>query len=319
MRILVTGAGGYTGGKLACRLLTEGHAVRALVRTPEQATVLRAAGARVVIGDIGRRSTLAGIAANIDLVYHLVGTLGGGMRRTLVEGTAHLIDQCRAVSGTPPAIIFTSNAVVYGNGRGALLDEDSPCRPTFPLGQISLEAEEGLREAAGGARPIPVTILRCGAIYGPGRLSSSLIREGRFRVIGSGRNWSSRIYVDDLVSLLAALAGAPNRAALYCAVDREPSAVNDYYDYLAHHLAVVPPRHLPAWQARLRGQARAIPARLRGRAPFVDLNVVGLFTADLRLDGSRLWDELGLEPRYPSYRIGIPAALAEERCPAGQG
>jgi nucleoside-diphosphate-sugar epimerase len=322
MRVLVTGAGGYTGHKLVRRLLADGHQVRALVHKPRHAAALREAGARVVIGDIANRATLAGIAVNIDLVYHLVGTLAGGnegIRRVLVDGTNNLIAQCGTVSGQPPSIIFTSNAVVYGDGRGTTLDERSPCAPTFPLGHVTLEAEEALRTA--GARPegLRSVILRCGAIYGPGRLSSDLIRQGSFRIIGSGRNWSSRIHVDDLISALTAVGRSPGASALYCAVDHEPCAVNDYYERLARLLAAPAPGHVSAWQARLRGNARTMAARMRGRAPFVDANVVGLFTADLRLSGSRLWRELGISPRYPGYCSGLEAALAEEAtAPSGK-
>jgi hypothetical protein len=40
--------------------------------------------------------------------------------------------------------------------------------------------------------------------------------------------------------------------------------------------------------------------------------VVGLFTTDLRLNSARVRHELGLRLRYPSFREGLPAALAEE-------
>ncbi|MGH2347022.1 MAG: NAD-dependent epimerase/dehydratase family protein [Chloroflexota bacterium] len=315
MRVLVTGAGGYTGNRLVRRFLADGHQVRALVHKPRHAASLREAGARVVIGDIANRAVLAGIAVNIDLVYHLVGTLAGGnegIRRVLVEGTNNLIAQCRTVNGRAPIIVFTSNAVVYGDGRGTMLDEQSPCTPTFPLGQITLQAEEALRAAAVGPQAVSSIILRCGAIYGPGRLSSDLIRRGSFRIIGSGRNWSSRIHVDDLISTLIAVGESPCAGAVYCAVDHEPSPVNDYYAHLARLLGAPAPGHVSAWQARLRGNARTMAARLRGRAPFVDANVVGLFTADLRLNGARLRQELGLIPRFPDYRAGLEAALAEE-------
>ncbi|HVA93214.1 MAG TPA: NAD-dependent epimerase/dehydratase family protein [Chloroflexota bacterium] len=314
MHALVTGAGGYTGGRLARRLLEEGHQVRALVRRPHQAPALRDAGARVVLGDLAHPATLAGITAGIDVVYHLAGALAGGsvgIRRALVEGSRNLLAQCHAIRGEPPAVIFTSNAVVYGNGRRAVLDEESPCRPAFPLGSITLEAEEVLRAAHCGPQTIAATILRCGAIYGPGRLSSELIRQERFRLIGSGRNWSSRIHVDDLVTALIALGASPRGGAIYCAADREPCAVNDYYEYLADALGAPFPTHRSAWRVRQQGRARAFLTL--GRATDLDANVIGLFTADLRLDGSRLWRDLGLTPRWPSYRAGIPASLAMEQ------
>jgi nucleoside-diphosphate-sugar epimerase len=317
VRVLVTGAAGYTGTRLVERLRADGHSVRALVRRQAQAAPLRALGARVVVGDVANRTSLAGIAANIDVAYHLVGTLAGGnarMRRVLVDGTRHLLEACRtagAGAGGPlRALIVTSNAVVYGDGGGNLLDEGSPCRPAFPLGRLNQSAEEELRCAA--ASGVPITVLRVGAIYGPGRLSSDLVRSGRFRIIGSGRNYSSRIHVEDLLSVLLALGEVPRPGAIYCVGDEEPCAVNDYYALLADHLGVAPPVHIPAWLARGRGRARATLARLRGRAPFVDANVIGLFTADVRLDSELLRGQLDLRLRYPSFRVGLPAALAAE-------
>jgi uncharacterized protein YbjT (DUF2867 family) len=50
--ILVTGATGFIGGRLARRLRTGGHEVVALVRTPEKAGDLAALGIRVMAGDI---------------------------------------------------------------------------------------------------------------------------------------------------------------------------------------------------------------------------------------------------------------------------
>lgn len=314
MRVLVTGAGGYTGGRLARRLLAEGHQVRALVRRPWQAPGLREAGARVVIGDITDPVSLAGIAAGIDVIYHLVGALTGGSAevcRVLVGGTRNLLDQVLAGQGVPPRIILTSNAVVYGDGKGMLLDEESPCRPITDLGRIALEAEETLRDAARGTRGISATVVRCGAIYGPGRLSSELIRQGRFRLIGSGLNWSSRIQVDDLVTALIALGAAPPPGSVYNAVDYEPSPLIAYYGFLAESLGAPAPTHRSAWRAHGQGRARALLSRGRGAA--LDANVIGLFTANLRVDGSRLWRDLRVSPRYPSYRSGIPASLAEEQ------
>ncbi|HXT37276.1 MAG TPA: NAD-dependent epimerase/dehydratase family protein [Chloroflexota bacterium] len=314
MHALVTGAGGYTGGRLARRLLAEGHQVRALVRHPRQAPALREAGARVVIGDITDPVSLAGIAANLEVVYHLVGTMAGGVTelcRVLVGGTRNLLDQSLAGQGAPPRIIFTSNVVVYGDGRGTLLDEESPCRPITDLGRITLEAEEVLRVAGRRSSGLGITIVRCGAIYGPGRLSSQLIRQGRFRLIGSGRNWSSRIQVDDLVTALIALGASPGPRSLYNAVDLEPSSVHDYYAYLAESLGASAPTHRSAWRAL--GQGRAQSLLSRGQRPAINGNLIGLFTADLRVDGSRLWRDLGLSPQHPSYRAGIPASLAEEQ------
>lgn len=323
MQALVTGASGYTGARLVRALLAGGWSVRALVRDPRTAPPLRALGARVVIGDVTQPATLAGLAANCTAVYHLVGTLTGGtaaMECVLVGGTRNLIDCCRAASasGSLRSFIMASNAVVYGQGGQAPLTEASPCLPSFPLGRLTLNAER-LVSAAGIEYGLPATILRLGAIYGPGRISSALLRAGRFRVVGSGRNHSSRIHIDDLLAVLLALGKEPRPGQIYCAADRTPSSLNDYYVYLSSLLGVASPRHIPIAEARIRGSAAGALARLRGRAPTLDANVVGLFTADLRLDSTRLWNDLGLAPHYPRYREGLQASVAAETAIHAEG
>jgi nucleoside-diphosphate-sugar epimerase len=52
MIVLVAGAHGRLGSRVVALLLRRGHLVRALVRTPAQATVLRHAGAETVVADL---------------------------------------------------------------------------------------------------------------------------------------------------------------------------------------------------------------------------------------------------------------------------
>jgi nucleoside-diphosphate-sugar epimerase len=269
-----------------------------------------------VIGDLTKPVTLAGIAANVEVIYHLAGTLSGGpahMRRVMLDGTRNLIHQCCTVdvSHTLRAFIFTSNAAVYGDGAGAALTEESPCRPCSPLGRLSVMAEDVPRLAA-AEHGLPAITLRLGAIYGPERLSSGLLREGRFRIIGSGRNYSRRIHIDDLIAVLLVLRhGAPR--PVYCVADADPSPVNDYYGLLASLLRVPPPSHVPAWAVRARAHMRNFAVRSTGRPARADTSIVGLFTNDQRLDGSTLCMDFKLRLRYCSYREGLLAAIAAER------
>ena len=46
-----------------------------------------------------------------------------------------------------------------------------------------------------------VLVLRPAAIYGPGRGLHTAMREGRFKLVGDGGNWVSRIHVDDLLGI----------------------------------------------------------------------------------------------------------------------
>jgi NAD(P)H dehydrogenase (quinone) len=70
--ILVTGAAGKTGQAVIQALAATGATVRALVRRPEQATLVRKPGAaEVVIGDVEEQHTIAGAMEGVRAVYHI--------------------------------------------------------------------------------------------------------------------------------------------------------------------------------------------------------------------------------------------------------
>ena len=69
MRILVVGANGQLGSRCCAGLLAAGHSVRAMVRTEERGTALKALGAEVVLGDL---TADAGVAGHLDGVDVLV-------------------------------------------------------------------------------------------------------------------------------------------------------------------------------------------------------------------------------------------------------
>ena len=71
MRVLVTGATGFTGGHLARHLTARGHVVRALVREPSRAAALAAAGIDVVHGDLADATTLPAALGGIEIVHNV--------------------------------------------------------------------------------------------------------------------------------------------------------------------------------------------------------------------------------------------------------
>src|SRR5215475_11734901 len=98
--VLATGASGFVGGSLVCRLLSSGARVRVLARSPVQAKRLAAAGAQAVIGDITDRTVVRAAMDGAQLVYHLAGRLlvpgvpAAEYQRTHVGGTKLLLACC---------------------------------------------------------------------------------------------------------------------------------------------------------------------------------------------------------------------------------
>ena len=77
--MLITGATGYIGGRLAPRLVEEGHRVRVVVRSPEKLRdVPWHDSVEIKRGDLTDSATLSGVFDDIDVVYYLVHAMGGG-------------------------------------------------------------------------------------------------------------------------------------------------------------------------------------------------------------------------------------------------
>ena len=80
MRVLVTGATGYIGGRLVPRLLEAGHAVRCFAREPARLAG-RFAGIELAGGDIFDRESLLRALEGIDVAFYLVHSMSNSPAR----------------------------------------------------------------------------------------------------------------------------------------------------------------------------------------------------------------------------------------------
>jgi uncharacterized protein YbjT (DUF2867 family) len=156
MRVLVTGATGYIGGRLVPRLLERGHAVRVLVRDRERVVGRPwAEQVEVVEGDLLRPETLAGVGAGIDAAYYLVHSLSQSKDYAALDRKA-AVNAVEALRGV--------GKVVY---LGGLLPPGGRASP-----HLASRAEVGEILRAG----LPVTEFRAGPVIGSGSASFEMVR-----------------------------------------------------------------------------------------------------------------------------------------------
>jgi nucleoside-diphosphate-sugar epimerase len=279
MRTLVTGASGFIGRHVTGELLRRGHEVVAMVR-PSSAVPqeLERRGVELLATDLRRPAGgLDEAIERVDVVIHLAAGLAGSTRARFdatVIGTENLIAPMRR-GGWNGRLVHVSSLAVYAFAQiesGATIDETSPLEPELgrrdEYAWIKGWQERLIRELAASDR-CEVTIVRPGAVYGPGReLPARLGRPlgPRALLLWGGAARVPLVYVDNLASLLATCAEHPDAPGrVLNAVDPRPPR---QWQYLRRWLRAQPRRVLvvPLPRAALRGAGRGF-ARTHGRLP----------------------------------------------------
>ncbi len=165
MKILITGATGKVGSRLAKRLAGRGDRVRALVRDPHRATEL-GLDVELVKGDLLDETSLAAAVRSVDAVVHCAAFFRGATPEEAHAvndlGTRHLGAAARAAN--VERFVFMSTCLVYGPNAKQPVQEDSPCEPVAAYPVSKLVAERALLAQEG----LDVRILRLPFVYGDG-------------------------------------------------------------------------------------------------------------------------------------------------------
>ena len=191
---------------------------------------------------------------------------------------------------------YLSSTVVYGDRGGGWVDEGTPVAPLQERGQRRVAAEDAWSRFADRCA---VDVFRLGGIYGPGRSAFDDLRAGQARRMNKPGHKFGRIHRDDITRAVVAAMRQDRSAGrrVLNLVDDEPSESADVVTEAASLLGVTPPPEIAF--------ADALPTM----SP-----MARSFWADNRKVASvKTKAALGIAWRYPTYREGLRAILAEER------
>jgi uncharacterized protein YbjT (DUF2867 family) len=197
LNVLVTGATGYIGGRLAPRLVEAGYRVRALARNPNKISdVPWAAAVDVVRGDLTDPDSLAEACRDIDVIYYLVHSMGNPGE--FIESER----QC-ALNLAAAARRAGVGRIVYLGGLHAESERLSTHqRSRSQVGEILLNCN------------VPTVVLQAGVVIGSGSASFEMIRHltNRLPVMTTPRWVNNRIQpiaIRDVLYYLLAAATMP--------------------------------------------------------------------------------------------------------------
>jgi nucleoside-diphosphate-sugar epimerase len=296
VRVLVTGASGFIGGRIVERLFEqEKESVRVLLRDPAGGARVARQPVELAQADVTDQRAVCEAAAGCDVVIHCAfGTHGDAAERRVVtvEGTRNVLEA--AVRAGARRVVHLSTVMVYGLSSAPVLHEGLPRRPAGDAyGDAKLEAEE-LALRYHRERGLPVSVIQPGIVYGPfgsawTQRVIERLRTGIVPLIDGGERVCNAAYVDDVVEAVLLAAEREEAVGEAFLISGEPVTYRDFYERFAQMAGgrTVP---MPADEAIERWRARRRDAELLSRRTLQRLGGARPGEALIRLaERAELW------------------------------
>jgi nucleoside-diphosphate-sugar epimerase len=185
------------------------------------------------------------------------------------------------MKGTQVArVIYLSTTGVFGGRDGRIVTEETPPAPWNAQGEARLLSELAYRDSG-----VEMTALRLPAIYGPDRGLVHSIRQGHYRLVGTGETWTNRIHVRDLAAIIERAIFAAELPPVLCVSDDCPAQAREVAEFVC--------------------SKEGLP--LPGCVSEEEVLKAGAFTmlSNQRVQNALMKKVLNLKLQYPSYREGF--------------
>lgn len=309
MKVLMTGANGFLGAKLARKLADSGVQVRAIVRRPDAHPELKHAQIELVAGDFGDPAILKTALVGIDQVYHLAAIATDWAKdlrefyKINVESALRLVEL--SIAAGVSKMVITSTAGTIGPpdpDHVVPVTEDHIRRVKFftDYETSKMILEERLQEfVKKGAHIVIVNPTR---VFGPGPIERKngyllLIRSYLFRVVAPYPAFKTQIgnlaFVDDVVDghILAMEKGRSGERYLL-------GGNNVVFEDLFQTLTKITgkrgrPLPIPLWLFRLFATINRWQAKWFGQTPFLTHDWIYKSTFSWPVSSQKAVTELG--------------------------
>ncbi len=282
--------------------------MRALARSERAAARVQELGAEPVMGDLDDRESLRVGAGDCEVAVHAAAKVEdwgapADFERLNVRGTQNVIDACRAEGVRRLVHVGTEAALMVGQPL-INVDEDVPLRPDSAALYSSSKAKaEQLVRAANGDG-LETVVVRPRFVWGRGDTSLlpqiiEMVRSGRFRWVGGGRQLTATTHIDNTVEGLWLGATKAPAGSVYFVTDGEPVVFREFVtSMLGTQGVTLPDKSVPPAVAKAAAAAAERIWRLLKRpgSPPLTRFAVWVSSQECTIDISRAERELGYRP-----------------------
>jgi nucleoside-diphosphate-sugar epimerase len=282
--------------------------VRALARSERAAERVRELGAEPAMGDLDDRDALRAGAKGCEVAFHSAAKVEewgdpADFERLNVRGTQNVIDACREAGVRRLVHVGTEAALMVGQPL-INVDESAPLRPDSAALYSSSKAKaEQLVRAANGDG-LETVVVRPRFVWGRGDTSLlpqiiELVRSGRFRWVGGGRQLTATTHIDNTVEGLWLGATKAAAGGVYFVTDGEPVVFREFLTSMLGTQGVsIPDKSVPPRVAKVAAASAERIWRLLKRpgSPPITRFAVWVSSQECTIDISRAERELGYRP-----------------------
>ncbi|MFW6128634.1 MAG: SDR family oxidoreductase [Candidatus Aminicenantaceae bacterium] len=321
MNVLVTGATGFLGRRLAFKLAEKGYIIHALYRSEEKASQLKHNNIKLFKGDITVSQSIGQAVRSCKQVYHLAAFAKvweknkDRVYQLNVQGTLNTIHA--AFDSGVEKIVFISTAGVFGPCSGKEVSERTEYPDDFftEYERTKCQAEKEVLNLVKNGKNI--VIVNPTRIYGPGLLRESnsltkivkLYLEGKWHVIpGNGKSIGNYVYIDDVVNGMISAMENGKTGERYIL-----GGVNVSYNELFSTLKDVSGKKnfiikIPFFVIHTLAHLMMLFSKLSGKPPVISPQLVKKFNRNWAVSSSKAVNELGY--KITPLREGLSQTIA---------
>ncbi len=256
-QVVITGANGWIGGKLARHLSTSGWDITGVSRTPQDAQAklpdINWVGLDDAFDDaVQRAGAMVNLAGRNLLEQSWDDDFKAAMYQSRIDLTKRVVKALQEGTTDEKVLVSASGYPIYGNTGDKPVTEEQPISRSSFLYALDADWEDAARTAElFGAR---VAVVRIGLVFGADGGAFPVLKQpfdqGMGVILGTGDQWIPWIHIDDIVALLAQALTDPRYQGPINAVAPNPVQQREFAQVLAGALGKPCEVTVPAPQVR---------------------------------------------------------------------